>query len=1056
MAEFFVRRPIVAMVISIFIVIIGVISMMQLPIAQYPELTPPMVNVTAMYTGASSINVEQSVATPLEQEINGVENSIYMQSINTNDGYMTLRVSFDVGTDPDMNNVLTQNRVSSATPKLPEDVKKYGVTTKKSLSFPLMLVTIFSPDKSYDSLFLSNYAKINIGDRLARIPGVGMVSVFGAGDYAMRIWIKPDRLAKLGITVPEVVNAIQQQNVIVAGGQFGGLPAPPGTEFTYTVRLKDRLQSETEFGEIVIRQNENGSQVKLKDVARAEMGTETSKTFVRLNDMPAGAIAIYQSPGSNALDITNTIKEEMKGISAAFPEGIEYDISLDTTLAITEGIDEIIKTLFEALILVIIVVFIFLQNWRAMLIPLLAVPVSLVGAFILFPVLGFSINTLSLLGLVLAIGIVVDDAIVVVEAVMVNIEHGMNPKEATIQAMKMVTGPIVATTLVMIAVFIPVAAVPGITGRLYQQFAITIAVSVFFSAINSLTLSPALSSLLLRHPKPAKGLAGKFFGGFNKYFDKANVKYTSFSHVVARKASRGMIFIVLILAMAGLLGKVIPGGFIPEEDMGYFFVNAQLPEAASLLRTDKVAKTIEEILKAEEGVEYYTTVTGYSMLTGGYSSNSVFIFVSCKEWGERGKENTVKHIIQRLNGQFRNRIQEAATFAFGPPAIPGLGNGSGYSIMIQDKGGNTPQYLAEQTLNFIQAARKRPEIGSAFTTYQASSPQRYIDIDREKALSMGLNLKDVYTTIGAFLGGSYVNDFNRFGRVYKTYLQAEPEYRYSDKELQLFYVKSSEGKMVPLSSIARIEDISGPEFTFRFNMDRAAEVTGAPAPGYSSGQALAALEEVAKEVLPSDMGYAWNAMSYQEKAASGTAGIVFAFSILFVFLILAAQYESWSLPLAILLGTPFAVFGAFLGTWLARFGSDIFVLNVFGQISLILLISLAAKNAILIIEYAKDEFENKGLSLIEAAIEGAKLRLRPILMTSFAFILGVVPLLTASGAGSVARNVMGVAVFAGMLAATMIGVFIYPMLYVVIGKMAGYEKKRDLEKNKPVEPQAHE
>lgn len=1056
MAEFFVRRPIVAMVISIFIVIIGVISMMQLPIAQYPELTPPMVNVTAMYTGASSINVEQSVATPLEQEINGVENSLYMQSINTNDGYMTLRVSFDVGTDPDMNNVLTQNRVSSATPKLPEDVKRLGVTTKKSLAFPLMLVTIFSPEKTYDSLFLSNYAKINIGDKLARIPGVGRVDVFGAGDYAMRIWIKPDILAKLGITVPEVVNAVQQQNVIVAGGQFGGLPAPPGTEFTYTVRLKDRLQSEAEFGEIVIRQNANGSQVKLKDVARTEMGTESSKTFVRLNDMPAGAIAIYQSPGSNALDITNTIKTLMAEISSTFPEDIEYDISLDTTLAITEGIDEILKTLYEALFLVIIVVFIFLQNWRAMLIPLLAVPVSLIGAFILFPVLGFSINTLSLLGLVLAIGIVVDDAIVVVEAVMVNIEHGMNPKEATIQAMKMVTGPIVATTLVMIAVFIPVAAVAGITGALYQQFAITIAVSVLFSAINSLTLSPALSSLLLRHPKPAKGIAGKFFGGFNKYFDKANVKYTSFSHVIARKTSRGLIFIVLIFALAGLFGKILPGGFIPEEDMGYFFVNAQLPEAASLLRTDKVAETIEDILKTEEGVEYYTTITGYSMLTGGYSSNSVFIFVSCKEWGERGKENTAAKIIHRLNGKFRSRIQEAATFAFGPPAIPGLGNGAGFSIMIQDKAGNTPQYLAEQTQNFIQAARKRPEIGSAFTTFQASSPQRYLDLDREKALSMGLNLKDVYTTIGAFLGGSYVNDFNRFGRVYKTYLQAEPEYRYSDKELQLFFVKSNEGKMIPLNSIARVEEISGPEFTFRFNMDRAAEVTGAPAPGYSSSDALRALEEVAKEVLPSDMGYAWNAMSFQEKKASGTASVVFIFSILFVFLILAAQYESWSLPLAILLGTPFAVFGAFLGTWLARFSSDIFVLNVFGQVSLILLISLAAKNAILIIEYAKDEFENKGLSLMEAAIEGAKLRLRPILMTSFAFILGVVPLITASGAGSVARNVMGVAVFAGMLAATMIGVFIYPMLYVVIGKMAGYEKKRDREKNKSVELKSHE
>jgi hydrophobic/amphiphilic exporter-1 (mainly G- bacteria), HAE1 family len=1056
MAEFFVRRPIVAMVISIFIVIIGTISMLQLPIAQYPDLTPPMVQVTGTYPGASAINVEQSMATPLEQEINGVENSIYMQSINTNDGYMTLKVSFDVGTDPDMNNVLTQNRVSSASPKLPEDVKRLGVSTKKSLAFPLMLVTIVSPKSTYDSLFLSNYAKINIADRIARIPGVGLVNLFGAGDYSMRIWIKPDRLAKVGITVPEVITAIQQQNIIVAGGQFGGLPAPPGTEFTYTVRLKDRLTSEAEFNDIVIRQNPDGSQVKLKDVARAEMGTETSKSFVRLNDLPCAAIAVFQSPGSNALEITKAVKELMQQISSTFPNDIRYDISLDTTLAITEGINEILKTLYEALILVVIVVFIFLQNWRAMLIPLLAVPVSLIGAFILFPVLGFSINTLSLLGLVLAIGIVVDDAIVVVEAVMVNIEHGMNSKDATIAAMKMVTGPIVATTLVMIAVFIPVASVAGITGRLYQQFAITIAVSVLFSAINSLTLSPALSSLLLRKPKPAKGIAGKFFGGFNKYFNKANDSYTSFSHIIARKASRGVIFIVIMFLLAGLFGKILPGGFIPEEDMGYFFINAQLPEASSLLRSDKVSIKIEEILKEEEGVEYYTAVTGYSMLTGGYSTNSVFIFVSCKDWAERGKENTTAKMIRRLNAAFRNKIQEAQTFAFGPPAIPGLGNGSGFSIMIQDKTGNTPQYLAEQTQLFIQAARKRPEIGAAFTTFQASSPQRYLDIDREKALKLGLNLKDVYTTVGSFLGGSYVNDLNLFGRVYKTYLQAEPEYRYSDKELQLFYVKSNTGKMVPLSSIARVEDISGPEYTFRFNMDRAAEVTGGPAPGYSSAQALAALEEVAKQVLPPDIGYSWNAMSYQEKKASGTAGVVLVFSIIFVFLILSAQYESWSLPLAILLGTPFALFGAFFGIWLARFGSDIFVLNVFGQISLILLIALAAKNAILIIEYAKDEFENKGLSLIEAAIQGAKLRLRPILMTSFAFILGVVPLITATGAGSLARNVMGVAVFAGMLCATMIGVFIYPMLYVVIGKIGGYEKKREREKKQIIESKAHE
>jgi HAE1 family hydrophobic/amphiphilic exporter-1 len=1057
MAEFFVRRPIVAMVISIFIVIIGLLSMMSLPIAQYPDLTPPMVNVTATYVGANSVNVEQSVATPLEQEINGVENSIYMQSINTNDGVMNLRVSFEVGTDPDMNNVLTQNRVSTASPKLPEDVKRLGVTTKKSLAFPLMLVTITSPNKTYDSLFLSNYSKINIADVLARISGVGRVDIFGAGDYAMRIWIKPDRLAQMGITVTDVVNSIKSQNVIVAGGQFGGEPAPPGTEFTYTVRLKDRLQTEAEFEDIVIRQNSDGSQVKLREVARVEMGTEYSKMFTRLNGAPTAAVAIYQAPGSNALDITNKVNQSLEEISATFPQDIEYQVSLDTTLAITEGISEIIKTLYEALLLVVIVVFLFLQNWRAMLIPLLAVPVSLIGAFILFPLLGFSINTLSLLGLVLAIGIVVDDAIVVVEAVMVNIEHGMNPKEATIHAMKLVTGPIVATTLVMIAVFIPVAAVPGITGRLYQQFAITIAVSVFFSAINSLTLSPALASLLLRHPKPSKGIVGKFFAGFNRGFDKANEKYTSFSHIIARKTVRGSIFILLILVLAALLGKAIPGGFIPEEDMGYFFVNAQLPEASSLQRSDQVAKKIEAILANDPGVEYATTITGYSMLTGGNSTNSVFIFVSCKEWHVRGKENTVAQMIKRLNAQFRQTIQEGQTFAFGPPAIPGLGNGSGFSIMLQDKGGNTPLYLAQQTLAFIQEAKTRPEIGSIFSTYQPASPQRYIDIDREKALKMGLSLTDVYTTIGAYLGGSYVNDFNRFGRVYKAYLQAEPEYRFSEKEMQMFFIRSNEGKMIPLSSIARVEQSSGPEFTYRFNMSRAAEVTGSPAEGYSSAQALVALEETAKKVLAPDMGYAWNAMSYQEKKSSGTAGIVFLFSILFVFLILAAQYESWSLPLSILLGTPFAVFGAFLGTWLARFNSDIYVLNVFGQISLILLIALAAKNAILIIEYAKEQFEG-GKSLMEAAIEGARLRLRPILMTSFAFILGVIPLITAAGAGSVARNVMGVAVFAGMLIATMIGVFIYPMLYVLIGKMAGYEKDRDKKKAQEltVEPKSHE
>lgn len=1034
------------MVISIFIVILGVISILSLPIAQYPDITPPMVQVQAFYTGASSMDVEQSVATPLEQEINGVENSIYMQSINTNDGAMTIRVSFEVGTDPDMSNVLTQNRVSSATPKLPEEVKRLGVSTKKALAFPVLLISLTSPNKTYDKVFLSNFTKINVADILARIPGAGRVDVFGVGDYSMRIWIKPDRMAQMGITVNEVINAIKQQNVIVAGGKFGGEPAPPGTDFTYTVRLKDRLQTEQEFGSIVVRQSAEGFQVRLKDLARIEMGTESYKMYARLNGEDAGVLAIYQSPGSNVMDLAAQVKATMADLAKDFPQDLTYDVSLDTTLAISEGIREIITTLYEALLLVILVVFIFLQNWRAMIIPLLAVPVSLVGAFILFPVFGFSINTLSLLGIVLAIGIVVDDAIVVVEAVMVNIEHGMEPREATIKAMKQITAPIIAITLVLVAVFIPVAAISGITGSLYQQFAITIAVSVVFSALNSLTLSPALSSLLLRKPKPAKGIVGKFFGGFNKGFNKANEKYTSFSHVVARKATRGVVFIVIFLFLAGVLGRIIPGGFIPEEDMGYFFINAQLPEAASLQRTDQVARKIEKILSTHDEVEFATSIPGYSMLTGGFSTNSVFIFVACKEWGERGKEGEVHKLIRRLNREFSAAIQEAPSFAFGPPAIPGLGNGSGFSIMIQDKGSNnTPQYLAQQTTKFIQAIRQRPEIGSAFTTYQASTPQRYLDVDREKAMKMGLNLNDVYNTVSAFLGGTYVNDFNRFGRVYKSYLQAEPEYRLTEDDMDLFYIKNNQGEMIPLSSIATVENISGPEFTFRFNLYRAAEVTGGPAPGYSSAQALDALEEVAEEVLPDDVGYAWNAMSYQEKKAAGTAGVIFVFSLVFVFLILSAQYESWSLPFAILLGTPFAIFGAFLGIWIARFGSDLYVVNIFAQVSLILLLALAAKNAILIVEYAKDKFE-EGLSLMEAAIEGARLRLRPILMTSFAFILGVVPLITASGAGSQARNVMGVAVFAGMLIATMLGIFMYPMLFVLIGKLGKYEKKRDLKK----------
>lgn len=1037
--NFFVHRPIVAMVIAIVIVIVGIVSMLGLPIEQYPNLTPPIVQVRASYTGANAVNVEESVATPLEQQINGVDNMIYMKSTNANDGTMSIQVSFDVGTDPDMNTVLTQNRVSAASAKLPSVVTKLGVTTEKSLPNILMLVTLTS-DGRYDQNFLGNYALINIKDQLARIKGVGRVDVLGASDYSMRIWIKPDRLAQMGLTVPEIINAINEQNVIVPGGKFGAEPAPKGTEFTYTVRLPDRFSSPEAFGDIVVRTMPNGAQVKLKDVATINLGVESYNMISRLDGKTASIIALYQAPGSNAVDLAQKIRDNMKSLSKDFPESVKYNVSLDTTKAITAGIRDIIVTLIIALILVILVVFIFIQDWRATLIPTLAIPVSLIGAFIFFPMLGFTINVLSLLGLVLAIGIVVDDAIVVVEAVQVNIAKGMNPKEATLDAMRKVTAPVIATTLVLIAVFIPVAGMAGITGLLYQQFAITIVVSVIVSSINALTLSPALCSILLKKPKPYKGPLGWFFGKFNKGMDKTTESYMSFTNVVSRKLKRGVVFIVIITIAAGIFGSMVPGGFIPEEDMGYFYVNVQLPDAASLQRSDVVTKQVEDVLMGFDEVEYVTTATGFSILSGAMTPNTGFLFVSLKDWGDR--DFTAKELIDKVNRKLASKIKSAQVFAFGPPAIPGLGNGSGFSIMLQDKGGNTPEYLAGNAMKFIKAANARPEIAKAFTTFQASVPQRYMDIDREKALKLGINLNNLYQTVGAFMGGAYVNDFTRFGRLYKTYIQAEPQYRVDKSGINDFFIKNSVGKMVPLSTVATIKPISGPDYTTRFNLYRSVEVTGGPAEGYTSDDARQALKEVAAENLPDDMGYAWNAMSFQEEKASGSLAIILIFSLMFVFLILSAQYESWSLPLAILLGTPFAIFGALFALWAGRLISPTFENNIFAQVSFVMLVGMAAKNAILIVEFANDEFKN-GLSLFDSAIKAAKSRFRPILMTAFSFILGVFPLVVASGAGAESRKVMGMALLGGMTLATLLGVFLYPMLFVAIGKLFGYEKKRD-------------
>jgi hydrophobic/amphiphilic exporter-1 (mainly G- bacteria), HAE1 family len=1028
------------MVISILMIIIGLITLRGIPVSKYPDITPPMVQVTTTFTGANAVNVEQAVATPIEQQVNGVENMLYMKSINAADGSLTLQVSFEVGTNLDNANMLTQNRVSQATAKMPNEVKNFGVTTKKSLVFPLMLVSLSSPNKTYDGLFLNNYANINIVDQLKRLKGVGDVFLFGGADYSMRIWLNPDQLTKLDLTVNDVSNAVKKQNAISPGGKFGAAPSPPGVDYTYTVTLQERLVTEEEFGNIIVKSDEKGSIVRLKDISRIELGLDNYSSSSRLNANPAATIVVFQIPGSNALEVSEEVQKTMNELVNFFPEDLNYDISLNTTRAISVGIEEIIHTLFEAVFLVILVVFLFLQDWRATLIPLLTVPVSLIGTFIIFPMLGFSVNVLSLLGLVLAIGLVVDDAIVVVEAVMHNIEHGMKPKEATQKAMKEVGGPVIAIALILAAVFVPVAFAGGITGRLYQQFAITIAISVLFSAFNALTLSPALCAILLKPKKESNGWLQRFFNGFNKMFDRFTLGYTGVAGIVARKSIRSAIIIGIVMVFALIIGKDIPGGFVPEEDEGYYLVNIQLPDASSLERTDEVASKVEKILAQYEEIEYSTVVLDYSLITGSYSTNNAFVFISLKPWEERTR--TAKDLIAQTNLAFRNIVSEASAIAFGPPPIEGLGTSAGFTLQLQDRSGNTPQFLDEQAQLFIAEARKRPEIGNVFTLFRSNVPQKKIRIDYDKAEKLGIDLAEITSTVSTYLGSAYLNDFNRFGRQYKVFVQAEGEDRLEPSDVGKYYVRSKSGEIIPLSTITTVEDITGPANTNRFNMYRSAEISGAPKAGFSSAQAMNALEEVAAG-LPKELSIAWSNMSYQEKAAEGTGGTMFLMALIFVFLILAAQYESWKLPFSVLLGVPAAIFGAYLGLWLGGLWSVSYVNNVFSQIGLVMLIGLTAKNAILIVEFAKMEYEG-GTPLLEAALKAAKLRLRPIIMTSLAFMLGVVPLLTASGAGSEARKVMGMAVFSGTLIATIIGVIVVPGLYVLIESIGAKKKKTDI------------
>lgn len=1046
MIRFFINRPIFAAVVSVVITLVGVISILTLPVSQYPEISPPTVSVSASYTGANAEVVADTVATPIEQQINGAEDMLYMSSISANDGSMNLSVTFDIGRDLDLATVDVQNRLSLATPQLPEDVTRSGVTVLKQSPDILAVVSLNSPGGEYDSLFLTNYASINIADALSRIKGVGNVQVFGAADYSMRIWLDPGRMAELGLTVNDVSAAINEQNVQAPAGQIGLPPVPKGQEFQYAVQVKGRLTDAEEFLNIVLRANPDGSMVRIKDVGSAELGSQAYNNFSRLNGNDTSSILIYQLPGANALETIAQVRSTMDTLAEQFPSGVAYAVPYDTTLFVDASIEEVMQTLYEALFLVLLVVFVFLQNWRATLIPMLTVPVSLVGTFAFFTLFDFSINTLSLFGIVLAIGIVVDDAIVVVEAVQrIMDEEGLSPKDATIKAMNEVAGAILGTSLVLIAVFVPVAFMGGISGRLYQQFALTLAVSVAISTINALTLSPALCSLLLKPKYKAGGPLGWFFDKFNRAFEWVTRGYLAGVRGALRMALLTMAVLgVLIFGCLGLIEK-LPTGFVPDEDQGYFMATIQLPPAASLERNDAVMRHVEDVVMGLDGVKDIIALGGMNLLNGSLSSYNSSMFVVLKPWNERQSDAlSVNGIMQKMRAAFAS-YNEAVISVFNPPPIRGMGNAGGFTFELQDRTGKSIKELAGTAQQFMAEARKRPEIGAVFSSFNANVPQIKVDLDREKAKTLGVPVQDIFVALQSFLGGYYVNDFNKFGRTYRVMLQAEPEYRRRVDQIGSFYVRAQDGQMVPLSTLTKTASITGPEYVQHFNLYQTVEINGAAAPGYSSGQALTALKEVAAGHLPQGYSYAWSGLSFQEIQQGGQAVVAFGLAVLMVVLFLCALYESWLVPWAVILCVPVAVFGAMLGQMLRGLDN-----NVYAQIGLVMLIGLAAKNAILIVEFALMRRE-QGLTVREAAVEAAHLRFRPILMTSFAFILGVLPLVLASGAGAASRHSLGTSVFAGMLFATLLGTFFIPTLYTVIERLRGNRPDEKVTKETPGE-----
>lgn len=1023
MSKFFIHRPIFAIVISLVIIIAGALSIMSLPIDQFPEITPPTIYVTAAYPGADAKTVEQSIAIPIEQQVNGVDNMIYMESTST-DGSYSLVCTFLVGTDIDMANVNVNNRVSQAMATLPADAIAQGIIVQKQSPSMLLIIGLYSPNKTYDSIFLSNYASIRMIDTIARTKGVGSTQIIGQRDYSMRLWLDPEKLSKLGLTAGDVLNVVNQQNVLAPAGAIGQPPATPGTQFQYTVQARGRLDTVDEFENMVIRAGPKGQLLRIKDIANVELAAKYYTSIGRLSGVPSTLIIVYLETGANAIKTADNIKALLAQFKKNLPPGLECNIVHDTTEFIRTSMEEVVETLVIAILLVLLVVFIFLGSFRATLIPMLAVPVSLVGTFAVFAPLGFFINTLTLFGIVLAVGLVVDDAIVVVEAVESQIEKGLSPVDATIKAMEEVQGAVVAIALVLCAVFIPVAFMGGITGQLYKQFAITMSISVVLSAVVALTLTPALCTLILKPKKESKGMLGLFFNKFNTLFNKITADYAAVVKIIMRKSAFALIILAVVWFCAGSLSKAIPTGFLPNEDQGVYFISYTLPDGSSLERTDNIAKKVEDFLIKLPGIKNVLTFGGYNILSNVASPNSGTFVCVLDPWDTRKTKDKSLRALLMKSQAYLNTYPEIMGICFIPPAISGLGNSGGFTFELEDRGAHSVDELDQTARSFIIEANKDPALMNLYTGFRATFPQLEVVVDRDKASKMNVPINSIFQALQTYLGGFPVNDFNLFDRVYKVMVQAQADLRSNPEHIRNIYVRSQGGDMIPLSTLVKIKEISGPLIIQRYNMYRNAELTGSPRTGYSSGQAIIAMENLAKKTLPQGYSFEWSGISFQEKLAAGTQGLIFALAIIFVFLFLAALYESWGIPFSILLGIPTGVFGALLAVFLTKLSNDVYV-----QIGIIMIIGLTAKNAILIVQFAKERYDNQGMSLFDATVEGSKVRLRPILMTSFAFIFGVLPLVLASGAGAASRHSLGTSVFGGMIIATALGIFFIPLLY---------------------------